>query len=96
MAKDKELREKFSKLVNETLPSRSDYFINYVKDYFKNLVECETCGCLLKKETAIRGKSEVREKNFKTAFAAFYNMSDYKEEYIHENWYCKIHQPKKK
>lgn len=52
------------------------------------IVECETCGCLLNKETAIRGKSKIEERKY---FGCMGELVD--GEYIKEVYYCKIHAP---
>ena len=61
----------------------------------KDFVECEVCGCLLKKTTAIKGKSEVRDRSIEMAFEHGYYIP-HKREYIYTPYYCKIHQPKTK
>ena len=56
-------------------------------------VECEICGCLLKKDTAFKGNPEVRQKLTPT-----YNLyyPPYLEDYIFYPYFCKTHIPKEK
>jgi len=92
---------RFSGIVKDTVLSflanhkfKKEMFSNFdyeVKQSLNdNFVECETCGCLLKKETAFRGKSEVVTEIIN---GGFYTEETEK---IKENYYCKIHKPKSK
>jgi len=72
---------------------------------YEEAVECEVCGCLLKKGTAIRGESviEVDDKcELKTCrdddciFDALDAFPPSGMETIREVFYCKVHQPKGK
>jgi len=56
-------------------------------------VECETCGCLLNKETAIRGPGEIRKLPTRADFLG--TIWAY-EDGIYYPWYCKVHPPKPK
>lgn len=58
------------------------------------LVECDVCGCLLKKETAIRGESRIKE----PIIIPLINGGSMQigEERIEEVYYCKCHAPKTK
>ena len=61
-----------------------------------DLVSCDVCGCLLKKEEAIRGKSKIVEKSiFRLFFGMARRVSDRTQE-IQEVYYCKIHGKNKK
>ena len=51
---------------------------------FNNLVECEVCGCLLKKETARKGETEIRVR--KTSNIKECRIDN--EEYIYHPYYC--------
>ena len=53
-------------------------------------VECETCGCLLNKETAICGPAEIRKL---PVYVGFNGYVDYKD-VIYYPRYCKVHAPK--
>jgi len=65
-------------------------FTDHVSQEIKlDLVECEKCGCLLNKTTAIKGEGEVRQK-FEGLW--YRHLVDY----IYYPFYCKIHQPKDK
>jgi len=57
-------------------------------------VECEKCGCLLKKETAFKGPGEIRRKESRVD-ETFHRWADYID-YIHYPYYCKVHKPKVK
>jgi hypothetical protein len=69
------------------------------------LVECDKCGCLLKKKTAIKGDPEIRQKeemDWKYCFIRAWGRSIGKDDpaiplvdYIYYPYYCKIHKPKK-
>lgn len=59
------------------------------KEIFKNLIECEKCGYMLKKETAIRGNSVI-----KTTLSIYADVPP--QETIHTPYYCKVHAPKAK
>lgn len=53
-----------------------------------SLVECKTCGCILKKETAIKGKSRIEKVPiFTWSFIT-------RAEVIVNDFYCKVHAPK--
>lgn len=64
------------------------------KSQLRPVVECEKCGCLLDKNTAIKGKKKIvtveKTENFGCRDLI------YDEEIIKQNYYCKIHAPKKK
>ena len=53
-------------------------------------VECEMCGCLLNKETAIRGPGEIRDRwvSLEGCLGA-----EARDEFIYHPWYCKVHAP---
>jgi hypothetical protein len=53
----------------------------YVRCY---LVECEICGCLLRKYSAYKGNGRITRKSFG------------REEYIYYPYYCNVHKPKEK
>lgn len=53
-------------------------------------VECEVCGCLLRKETAIKGESKI----LKTAYGTLWGLDVVGQEIIVEQFYCKIHKNK--
>lgn len=94
--KDKELRKKVDTELHEISNITKNIEIEINKKMDKlDLVECEKCGCLLKKETAIKGKSEVREEK---SYIMSYNDAKFYEknpkEYIHIPYYCKVHKPK--
>lgn len=57
------------------------------------LVECEKCGCLLRKETATEGKSKITFKG--SIVGCCYGSVYTEEEVIIKTYYCKIHKPKK-
>ena len=60
---------------------------------FPELVECDVCGCLLKKETAIRGQSRVKEPELYNLYG---HSIQFGTEQIEEVYYCKKHAPKVK
>jgi hypothetical protein len=59
-----------------------------VKEKVNKFVSCETCGCLLHKKDAIRGKSKIVE------VIDYESMLCLKKEVIHHPYYCKCHAPK--
>jgi hypothetical protein len=70
----------------------------------ESFVECDTCGCLLKKQTAFRGKPKM-EKVIQRAFDCdftrdfskpFIRNGDNNEYRLQEVYFCKIHKPKSK
>ena len=63
---------------------------------WKQFVECEECGCLLKKDTAIRGKSRVGiiYANISPTISGPIQIEA--GEYVHKVYYCKIHAPKRR
>ena len=66
-----------------------------------DFVECDICGCLLNKKTAIRGESTVEKASeckhqFETVYAVAYVDPVTEREVIKEHYYCKIHEKKKK
>lgn len=63
------------------------------KKFKKNLVECEKCGCLLKKDTAIQGESVIETEVLGTLFGGIRIST---REKIREVFYCKSHAPRKK
>lgn len=96
MGKDKKLREEvkeLSRVISGAFKRCDDK-----KQDKLDLVECEKCGCLLKKETAIKGKSEVRLRKIPFGTTWVNTTCEFcpekEEEYIHEVYYCKIHKPK--
>ena len=54
-------------------------------------VECETCGCLLNKDTAIRGPGEIRDRWVSLERCP---GAEARDEYIYYPRYCKVHAPK--
>lgn len=92
MGKDKELR-KIVDIREETF-KKHILILDEQKINKKDLVECEKCKCLLKKESAIRGKSEVREreKTDSIAVSIDWNNGTVKypqEEYIYTPYFCR-------
>lgn len=75
---------------------RLDNRINRLVDAEKELVECETCGCLLRKGTAVRGESVIEKESLSwTTIAEYFeNPSEpaFKES-IREVYYCRVHAP---
>jgi len=71
----------------------------------ESLVECEVCGCLLRKGSAVRGESVIdRDEGGDVPYghrdgASLYDILTAVPptgmETIREVWYCKVHQPKK-
>jgi len=59
----------------------------------EDVVVCETCGCLLNEETAIRGPGEIRKLPTRADFLG--TIWAY-EDGIYYPWYCKVHGPKPK
>jgi len=71
--------------------------------FVDSLVECEKCGCLLRKGTAIRGESVIEKTS--SGFNGYVYMDGAGElcasdpsaaESIREVYYCKAHKPKVK
>jgi hypothetical protein len=76
----------------------------------KHYVECEKCGCLLKKDNAYRGKPKQVIKNSSGLIGSFTEMiksigicndiitgkdrGDKNEYELQEVYYCKVHKPK--
>ncbi len=54
----------------------------------EDLVECEKCGCLLNRSTAIKGVGEIRKRE-----VAYFIRTRW-EDFIYYPYYCKIHKPK--
>ncbi len=75
---------------------------NHIRQYHTDIppaVECEECGCLLKKGTAIQGELEVRRERKEHLDEVGLHFRGYwftDEEYIYTPYYCKIHAPKEK
>jgi len=59
-----------------------------------NLVECERCGCLLNKNTAIKGKSKIVKESNLRYFQLLPPVREF-EEKIKPVYYCKCCAPKK-
>lgn len=60
-----------------------------------SIVECEVCGCLLKKATARKGKDELRYRPINVFTIAPVVLDPWPEEaYVYTPYYCKIHAPK--
>ena len=57
----------------------------------KDNVECEKCGCLVRKDHAFRGKSKIVEVFAYSPFSSYPRT----KEVIKETYYCKLHSPKK-
>ena len=60
------------------------------------LVECETCGCLLRRWKAIKGKSSIRtqyQRDDDSSIALNQQMTK-QIETIYTPYYCKVHAPK--
>lgn len=55
----------------------------------KDIAECETCGCLVRKSKAYRGNSEIQHRIVR-CFKHGYVHNDI-EEYIYHPYYCKVH-----
>lgn len=57
--------------------------------FIDNIVECETCKCLIKKQNAIKGKKEIKAKQTSVGYDVFYNVTIYQDtDYIHTPYYC--------
>lgn len=71
-----------------------EYHIDDISEkIFNKLVECEKCGCLLKREVAVKGEPIIKDTPY------WYMKSadpDVKETYIHTPHYCKVHALKTK
>lgn len=53
---------------------------------------CETCGCLIAPEFAVKGELEIRQRQ-----RFIYSTPDVRsEDYIYTPYYCKVHAPKGK
>jgi len=95
--KDKKLREFLGYDLykeGQDVPELDDIWneIKVIKDVMQlklDLVHCETCGCLIKKEDAIKGRAEVRTKH--TIQSCVYVGV---EEVVYHPYYCKVHAPK--
>ena len=92
----------------DLLPFESN-FINLIKENTRKIannraaiinrmmnpiVECETCGCLLKKATAIKGPGVIRDI---TTYSSGFNgigCTIGESEAIYHPYYCKLHAPK--
>jgi hypothetical protein len=57
----------------------------------EDLVECEHCGCLLIKSTAIRAESVVKKRQVIASSYRYITLSVKEEEYIYTPYYCKSH-----
>lgn len=79
----------------DSLLKRYEVTVERLADFEDSLVECDRCGCLLKEETAIRGKAEVRERDI-FRFGVPQLGAKGKEEYFHIPYYCKVHVPRSK
>jgi len=75
------IKENLEKIISEKLP---------------NFVECEFCGCLLKKETAIKGESKIVKIKDTNGLNVFGDFVTNDTEKIQEVYFCKIHKPKSK
>ena len=63
------------------------------------LVECERCGCLLKKSRAYRGESVIDKEADMCRYTATEAMHGIPPKYIEgirERYYCLVHKPKGK
>ena len=66
------------------------------------ICECETCGCLVYKTDANKGKGEIRERvlrgvSFTSNMGDIINLSEDKtEEYIYYPYHCNTCRPKEK
>lgn len=79
-----------------------------IKENKIGLVECEICGCLLKKENADPGEKVIKHRDEKIERLSPYSQlagPSYppiripvinEEDYIHQTYYCKTHSPPKK
>lgn len=69
---------------------------NHVRDYHSILLlECETCGCLLSRQSAIKGTSIIKQRNaYEKSYQYMYPSIMMMEDYIFTPYYCKIHAPK--
>jgi len=65
-------------------------------DAFSEKVECDVCGCLLKKETAIKGTPTIEKRRIAPLFGVVAPFCALIKEVIVEHCYCKVHAPKKK
>ena len=76
--------------VGDTMSNR----IERINDTIASYVECEECGCLLRKGTAVRGESVIEKKcgGFDYRFGLVVGMQD--KESIREVYYCRVHAPK--
>lgn len=55
-------------------------------------VDCEICGCMVRKEVAVKGKSEVRERFNGRLFSLFFIHAE--DEYLYTPYFCKRCAPK--
>lgn len=93
-----ELEEGFRRSLYSNLKCKSDLGHSHPHP-LDNLVECEVCGCLLKKESAVKGKGAVRiipEAYHIATFPGNFTFIEPEKEYIHHTYYCKVHAPKVK
>ena len=58
-----------------------------------DLVMCVKCGCAVKKTMATRGLGVIKEKSVVKGSYIIYTE---KVEYIHYDYFCKLHKPKEK
>jgi len=92
---DRELRREYkewSESIREIFEKIKEVMDKKVKS--EDLVECEVCGCLLKKETAVKGESKIvieHDVDFHNGFD-FNGFLFGKERIIH-TYYCKLHNP---
>ena len=61
-----------------------------------DLVECETCGCAIKKETATKGESIIKKYELPYFMMRSCFRDEDTEEHIHTPYYCKRCAPKDK
>jgi hypothetical protein len=62
--------------------------ISILENSIAPYVECETCGCLLKKDTAIEGKKTIEQK---LSYDKIFSMQ--RIDYIHTPYYCRKCKP---
>lgn len=58
----------------------------------EQVIECETCGCLLFKNRAFKGKSVIVDYD-PTNIEPMIFFTPLPKEYIKETYYCKLHKP---
>lgn len=79
-----EIKKEFNNVYETTRILRND--LNKIGE----LVECETCSCLLRKSKAIKGESYILIR--KTVVPhMMVEKAYFDEEYIYTPYYCKIH-----